>query len=537
MDDNTDREAQAQSEQDLPQADAAVEAVAEGRRGFLKSIGVGAGAAAVGAAGTTALVTGGTLVAPQEAKAATKLITFEQVFNQLGKYVLLVPGKFTGTVAAIDLYTGKTLAWTAFWNYGDTNPIIHHMAAFPAPDPYKEFEFIVNSQGGKNLFIYGIPTTVKSPAEGFHIYRVRYDGTKFNVVSDVAEKTGLGLGVHVTVAPDAKSFSVGDGQKDIFACFDRETETVKTAWFFDWTPNNKELAKSWTEGGKLTIKRLKPTVGGLYDYKGTKGAKIDWELVPGGELFAEQGKITGTRVANTCGLDAFVYDPRGRWGAVSLRLQGLSILFDVDNWVPVAALPGAKGVADQVPLRKIDDDTWEVTMDKIVTPAHQAGFAPDGKSFLFMNGVRQNNIMVWDSSNHADPRSWKKKAVVEHPDWRGAYPNTFHMVFTPDSKKVYVTLWWPSPTPNGIAVVDAVNWKVLKQMDLGPDMHTIAMTYDGKFAIGVMSGYQKTVTSIPVIEVASDTLLGYFPSTGGHHDNVIVPRTLADLRVSRSTTT
>ena len=510
----------------------------ESRRGFLKSIGVGAGAAAVTAVGTTAMVAGGSLMAPTEAKAATKALKFTDVFNQLGKYIMIVPGKFSGTVSAIDLYSGKCLAWTAFWNYGDTCPIIHHMAAFPAPDPYKEFEFIVNSQGGKNLYIYGIPTTVKNPGEGFHIYHMKYDGSKLNIVSDVAEKTGMGLGVHVTVSPDAKSFSVGDGQKDIFACFDRETEKVNTAWFFDWIPNSKELAKSWTDGGKLVIKRLKPTLpNGMYDYKGTKGCKIDWELVPGGELFAEQGKVTGTRVANTVGLDAFVWDPRGKWGAASLRLPGVSILFDVEKWLPVAALPGAKGVADQLPLKKINDDTWELVMDKVVTPAHQAGFSPDGKSFLFMNGVRQNNIMVWDSSDHANPSTWKKKAVVEHPDWRGAYPNTFHMVFTPDGKKVYVTLWWPSPTPNGIAVIDAVNWKVLKQIDLGPDMHTIAMTYDGKFVVGVMSGYQKTTCSIPVLEVESDELLGFFPSIAGHHDNVIIPRTLQDLRISRCTTT
>jgi len=522
---------------DTPQGKAAHDAAVETRRGFLQSIGVGAGAAAIGAVGTTAVVTGG-LMAPDEVKAASKSIRFDDAFNQLGKHILLVPGKFTGTVAAIDLYTGKTLAWTAFWNYGDTNPIIHHMTAFPSPDPYKEFEFIVNSQGGKNLYIYGIPTTVKHPGEGFHIYRVKYDGTKMNIVSDVAEKTGLGLGVHVTCAPDARSFAVGDGQKDIFAAFDRDTEKVNAAWFFDWMPNSKELASAWTDGGRIVIKRLKPTLpNGMYDFQGTKGVKIDWELVPGGELYAEQGKVTGLRARNVCANDAFVWDPRGRWGAASLRTPGVFVVFDVDKWVPVTALPGAKGAPDQLPVKKINDDTWEVTMDKVITPAHQAGFSPDGTHFLFMNGVRQNNIMVWDTSNHDDPSAWKKKALVEHPDWRGSYPNTFHMVFTPDAKKVYVTLWWPSPTPNGIAVVDAVNWKVLKQIDLGPDMHTMAITYDGKYVIGVMSGYQKTVCSIPIIETATDEVLGFLPSTGGHHDNGIIPRTLQALRISRSTTT
>jgi hypothetical protein len=111
------------------------------------------------------------------------------------------------------------------------------------------------------------------------------------------------------------------------------------------------------------------------------------------------------------------------------------------------------------------------------------------------------------------------------------------MVFTPDGKKLYVTLWWPSPTPNGIAVIDAVNWKVTKQVDIGPDMHTLAVTYDGKYVFGVFSGYQKTTSGIVAMEVKSDKVVGIIPSTGGHHDCVIIPRTLEDLRVSRCTTT
>ncbi len=519
--------------------------VDESRRDFLKTASLVAGGAVVGAASTgiarQALEGAVVPAVAQEATKSPAAITASfaaDFFKQFGKFIYLVPGKFTGTVAAMDLSTGNTLAWLAGWNYGDTNPIMHHMCAFPSPDPYKNFEFIVNTQGGKNLYIYGIPTTVKEPGPGFNIYKIRYDGTKFNMVSNVAAKTGLGLGVHVTSTPDATGFAVADGQKDVFAEFDREAETVRSAWFFDWTPNSPDLAKAWTDGGKITIKRMKPTLdGGKYDLEGTKGLKLDWEMVPGGELFVEQGKVTGARPQNTCGLDAFVYDPRGKWGAISLRLQGVSVIFDREKWVPVAALLGPKGEPDQVPLKQIDDDTWEITLDKVVSPAHQAGFSPDGKSFLFMNGVRQNNIMVWDSTNHADPLSWKKKAVVEDPAWRGSYPNTFHMVFTPDAKKVYVTLWWPSPTPNGIAVVDAVNWKLIKSVDIGPDMHTIAVTYDGKYVFGVFSGYQKTMSGIVAMETKNDTVVGIIPSTGGHHDCVVIPRTLEDLRVSRSTTT
>ncbi len=44
------------------------------------------------------------------------------------------------------------------------------------------------------------------------------------MIENVSETTGLGLGVHVTVNPkDAQSYFVTDGQKDIAACFDRTT--------------------------------------------------------------------------------------------------------------------------------------------------------------------------------------------------------------------------------------------------------------------------------------------------------------------------
>jgi len=77
----------------------------------------------------------------------------------------------------------------------------------------------------------------------------------------------------------------------------------------------------------------------------------------------------------------------------------------------------------------------------------------------------------------------------------------------------------------------------MKSIDIGPDMHTLAVTYDGKHVFGVYSGFQKTSSGIVALETRNDTVVGIMPSTGGHHDCVMVPRTLEDLRVSRSTTT
>lgn len=463
---------------------------------------------------------------------------FHDIYGKIGKYIVLVPGKFAGTVGAVDMSTGKTLAWISFVNYGDTNPIIHHIAAFPSEDPYKGFEYIVNSQGGKNLYIYGIPTKVKEPAEGFHIYRVKYDGMKMNLIEDVAETTGLGLGVHVTISEDAKKFAVADGQKDIFAVFDRETSKVDTAVFFDWEPNVKNIKEAFSGGGKLTVKKLHPDPKtGKYDYRGLKGTKLDWELVPGGENFLVEGKVSGPRALNSCALDALLFDPRGKWAVAALRVTGISVVFDKSTWEPVAGVSAYPNDTEPKKLKKVDKDTWEIEIPKVENYGHQAGFSPDAKSLLFMGAIMENAVYAFDSSNHSDPMTWKRKAKVTKPEWRGSYPQTFHMGFTPDSKKVYVTLWWPSPTPNGVAVIDAVKWKVAKEIEIGPDQHTLAVTGDGKHMIGVFSGYQKTASGIFVLDTKKDELIGFLPNTAGSHDHVIVPRTLKELSISRSPTT
>src|SRR6516162_2522484 len=49
-----------------------------------------------------------------------------------GKWILLSPQKLGGGTHAVDLATNKTLAWISYWNYGDTCPISHHLAAYPA---------------------------------------------------------------------------------------------------------------------------------------------------------------------------------------------------------------------------------------------------------------------------------------------------------------------------------------------------------------------------------------------------------------------
>ena len=150
--------------------------------------------------------------------------------RSLGKWIALLPTKLGGGTYALDLNTNRVLASIWYWTYGDYNPISHHLCAFPSADPYHSFEFVNSTQGGKNCLIYGINTRMETPEPGFNIYRVRYDGAQMELIENVSETTGLGLGVHVTINPkDAQSYFVTDGQKDIAACFDRTSSRVIAA--------------------------------------------------------------------------------------------------------------------------------------------------------------------------------------------------------------------------------------------------------------------------------------------------------------------
>ncbi|MGB5086395.1 MAG: hypothetical protein WBO09_17780, partial [Methylocystis silviterrae] len=228
----------------------------------------------------------------------------------LGDYVWLTPTKLGGGAQVQDLATGKTMAWIEYWNYGDSCPIAHHLAAFPSADPRKGFEFVNSTQGGQNVLIYGIPTQIREHGmldplwgQGNQIYRVGFDGQQMNLLENVAETTGIGLGVHTVIFPDASGFTVADGQKDVVAFFNRATGNQKTtvidAFRFDWRGNEPDgvLEDNWFKGGTVRVSRLlKAPDTGLYDYRGVKGNKLDWEMVPMGEYLAYSGQLPGDSV-------------------------------------------------------------------------------------------------------------------------------------------------------------------------------------------------------------------------------------------------
>ncbi|RUL87030.1 YncE family protein [Tautonia sociabilis] len=489
--------------------------------------------------GATAVVAPfGRLVA-QEASGPGEQRTKDRLIGEyLGRWICLLPTKLGGGAHAYDMATGKSLAWISYWNYGDDCPISHHLAAFPSPDPYKGFEFINSNQGGKNLLMWGIPTPVTEPGEGFKIYRVKYDGQQMGVVEDVSKTTGLGLGVHTTIAPDAESYAVADGQKDVLAVFDRATSEVLAAYFFDWEGRDKALKGTWVGGGTMTIKRIYPDPETKkFDLEGTKGIKMDWEMPPGGELQVEEGKIPGARLANAVGCDGVVFDPRGRWAVASIRLLGLSVVLDRRNeYEPVAALHTPKGSQLHYDVLPAGEDTWRVAMDRVLSPAHEAGFSPSGEDYVAMNNLRQNNVAVVDARD-ADPRRWEIKTHIEHPMWSGRVPIPFHVAFNPDGTKMFVVIWDEKPRPSHLMIVDARTWRPITLIkDIGPDVQPSAVTYDGKYVFTPFSGFQRLASGICVTDAVTNEHVGYLPSPGGHHDCVVVPRTIEELRISRCTT-
>lgn len=476
---------------------------------------------------------------------------YKQSKFDLGKYVYLTPEKLGGGTHAVDLDTSKTMAWISYWNYGDSCPISHHLAAYPSPNPYKGFEFVNSTQGGDNVLIYGLNTQIKERGlldkwgQGNHIYRVQFDGQSMNKMEDVAETTGIGLGVHITVYADAKGFAAADGQKDVCAFFDRavaeEKTKVQAAFRADWVGNQPDgpLPENWSKGGTLRIVKLvaaKET--GKFDLEGSKGNKLNWEMVPMAEDLVWKGELPGDNPKGLTGLDAVVHHPNSRWSALILRMLSCAVILDRTTMEPVACLSNPEGSQDNLKVTKVSStpDVWEVKFDKVLSVGHEAGFSPDGKFFTMMNNIKQNNMAVFDTSNK-DPREWKRVAFVKDPEWVGDYPSPFHLCFSMDGSKMFVSVLSPKGANSGCCVVDTKTWKIIhKFKDIGPDCQTMSVSYDGKYVFQIFSGFQRLSSGVFIFR--QDTLepLGYLPNFGGHHDCVIIPTKVEHLRNSRCTT-
>jgi hypothetical protein len=167
---------------------------------------------------------------------------------------------------------------------------------------------------------------------------------------------------------------------------------------------------------------------------------------------------------------------------------------------------------------------------------HEAGFSPDGRRFTMKNNIQQNNMALFDTSD-PDPRQWKKITFVKDAAWTGEFPGPFHLCFSIEGSKLFVSVLYPKPHKSGCCVVDTKTWKIIKKFhNIGPDCQPMSVTYDGKYVFQIFSGFQRL--SAGVFVYRQDTLdpVGYLPNFGGHHDCVIVPTRVEHLRNSRCTT-
>jgi thiocyanate desulfurase len=365
-----------------------------------------------------------------------------------------------------------------------------------------------------------------------------------NLLENIAETTGIGVGVHTVIYPDASGFSGSDGQKDVAAFFTRATGTGKTqvtaAFRFDWYGKETDglLERNWFGGGNVRITRLvEAPETGKYDYRGTKGNKLDWEMVPMGEFLVYTGQLPGDAVRNLTGADNTVHHPGNRFSLVTLRMFAVGVVFDRTTMEPIACTSSPDGTpSENIPVRRVADGIWDIQLDTVITSGHECGFSPNGKWFTMTNNTRQNSMGVFDVS---DPnlRKWKRVTQVKDAAWTGSTPSPFHIAYSIDGSKMFVSELHGKPAKSSVLVVDTTTWKTIKRFDnVGVDCQTMAPSYDGKYVFQIFSGFQRLEGGTFVF--TQDTLepVGYMPNFGGHHDCVIVPRNNDELIHSRCTT-
>jgi len=349
--------------------------------------------------------------------------------------------------------------------------------------------------------------------------------------------------VHTVPFPDGTGFACGDGQKDIVAFFSRargrEKTTVLNAFRADWQPKADDLGSTWLKGGRIVLTRLAPSLDlGRFDLEGTTGNKINFEMAPMAELRVERGQIPGNDPRGLTGLDFCLHEPAGRYSLMGLRMCGGGFIIDRNNFEPVCFIQANEGMQDNFPLTKVSGspDTWVVDLPAVGNPIHESGFHPSGGTLCMMNNLRANNVAVFDTSNE-DPRKWKRVTFVKDPEWQGEFPSPFHLNYSIDGTKCFFTILRPKPMKSDVVVVDTTTWKIIKKFrNVGVDAQTTCTTYDGKYAIVIFSGFQRMEAGAFVFRQDTLEQVGYMPNFGGHHDCVIVPSKVEELKYSRSCT-
>jgi thiocyanate desulfurase len=263
-------------------------------------------------------------------------------------------------------------------------------------------------------------------------------------------------------------------------------------------------------------------------------------MVPMAELLVERGQIPGDSPHTLTGLDNAVHDPRGRYSILTTRMCGGVIVIDRKNdFKPICYLYAPEdNKTSNFPVTQVSDnpDTWEIKLKTVGNPVHEAGFNPAGDHFVIMNNLRANNVAVFNVAD-ADPTKWKRETFVRDDEWRGEYPSPFHLCFSRDGSKCFFSVLHPKPAKSDVVVVETKTWTVIKKFrEVGVDCQTMHITYDGKYVLQIFSGFQRMESGVFVFR--QDTLdpVGYMPNFGGHHDCVVVPNEVGELKWSRCCT-
>ena len=121
---------------------------------------------------------------------------------------------------------------------------------------------------------------------------------------------------------------------------------MTAAFRFDWYGKETDgsLERNWFGGGKVRITKLvEAPETGKYDYRGTKGNKLDWEMVPMGEYLVYTGQLPGDAVRNLTGADNTVHHPGNRFSLVTLRMFAVGVVIDRTTMEPVACISSPEG--------------------------------------------------------------------------------------------------------------------------------------------------------------------------------------------------
>jgi hypothetical protein len=455
-----------------------------------------------------------------EADNARDVSKFDQ--RVLDGNICALPGKYSGLVQVVDPAVGETLAWLPMMLTGMDAPIPHHICSMPSKKPKEGFDFFLTNQRP------GAPYVNENSPEwrdrgDMRMWKLRYHGTgdqnRLEVVTDISDKVGMGLGVHTSIGVGKNQglVSFADGQKDLaLITTTDDNPEVKAAFKFDYDPTGKTL----------NVSRIFPDPNtGKFDYQGMKGAKITHEALMGEELMPAD--------PTSCFIDAITWHPELPLASVLIRRQGLTCIIDTENWEPVALLATPKGAPDNFPLVRQTGYTWQFNVPSALSPMHEAGFSTSGKYFLACNNVLQNNVAVYDSTD-PDPRKWKKIAYIEG---FGRTHLPFHMANHADERAFFFTAW--ARRPNRGKVVRVPNdgkWKIDYELDIGPDPHTVEPTHDDKYMTTVYSGHQGGQSGLVVFEADTGKIVLRQPSPNGHHDHVNVPHDWEEAKLARSLT-